>query len=528
MLNRYLLIREAGLRADQRLALACLQGLLNRTEPRMLVVRHPQDEHWADWYLRYGYEPEEIGWAKIGGLLSWACQGAVLVDPALPATLGVAVTACAARELLPWSPALAAEHPEVPVKLELGGRWPDKLSVYHWAYQELWPSCTRDTLASVHISGGEWPGAPILDFAVARRAFTTNLVVNDVDFPEEAAFWQGIMAQASPLALAVGWHQPEDIEATYVQACSQAGLVQVCSSGAGNLSFHRHLRARQPFRQDHLEQAELDPDAVYLTFTQTDGDSIVAMTNLQQQQWASPLRGTIPLGWWMAPRLADDLGPALLEYYYETKGPQDYLLCGPSGAGYNYLSQFRDREGYLALTRRYLQAVDLRALMVINRVVQRLPGRAVAHRTAAGEVPLPLDERGGLVEQDKNEHGADWVDPGVVADYAAALPQVLGFFQGFEPVVGEEHRFVGEIPWIPTQVMVDGPAQAMADIERCLAGRPRPAFVSATVNMCGPMVRRMFEQLSQLMVMLEARGYRVVRPDVFLALRREAHRELGV
>jgi len=159
--------------------------------------------------------------------------------------------------------------------------------------------------------------------------------------------------------------------------------------------------------------------------------------------------------------------------------------------------------------------------------VQHLPGRRIAHRTAAGDIPLPLDERGGLVEATKNQYGADWVDQAVVEAYVAALPEVLGYFQGFETVVGEEDRFVGEVPWVPTKVMVDDPDQGRADIEQYLAGRPRPAFVSCTVNMCGPMVRRMFEKLAQLMVMVEAKGYRVVRPDEFLALRKQARRELG-
>jgi len=516
----YLLIRDADLREDQRLALVCLQGLLNREGPRLYVVRNPQDEHWADWYLRYGYEPREVGWEAMVELLP-AASGAVMVDPALPATAGVAVTACAARGLLPWSEVLAREHPAVPVTLDLRGRGWDKVAAYRWAKELFWADCAHDTLCSGHFRGdGAWAN-PILDFAVARRAFTSSLVVNEVEFPEEAALWRGMMAETDPLALCVGWHQPEDIEATYVQACSLAGMLEVCSSGAGNLSFHRHIAAREPLRQDHVTTADPDPRAVYLTFSQTDGDSIVAMTNLQQQQWVSPFRGTVPMGWWMAPKLADDLGPALLEYYYRTKGPQDYLLCGPSGAGYNYPSRFRDRQAYLALTRRYMKTCDMRTIMVINRWVQMLPGRRVAHRTKAGDIPLPLEGQfGGPVEAIKNQYGADWLDEAVVRDYVAALPEALGFFQGFEPVVGEEDRFVDGVPWVPTQVMVDDPAQGMADIEKFLAGRPRPAFVSCTVNMCGPMNRRMFEKLAQLLAMTEAKGYLVVRPDEFLALQR--------
>lgn len=525
MPERYLLIRESGLREDQRLALACLQGLVNRDGPQLYVVRGPNDEHWADWYLRYGLEPEEVGWGRVGELLP-AAAGAVLVDWQFRHSIGPAVTACSTQGLLPWSEALAAEHPQVPIRLDLRGRWQEKSAAYRWAAAELWPACSRDTVASVHIGAGEFSNG-LLDYVVAQRAFLSGMAVNEIDFPQEAALWRGMLAQMNPLGLAVGWHQPEDIEATWVQACSEAGVLEVCSSGVGNLSFHRHVKARHPYRQDHIATARLDPAATYVTFSQTDGDSIAAMAGLQQRQWTSPFRGSAPLGWWMAPKLGLDLGPALLEYYYETKGPADYLMCGPSGAGYNYPTPFRDRKAYLALSRQLMQAADMRTVMVINRLVQRLPGNLVAHRTAAGDIPLPLGEHGGPIEELKNQYGADWVDQAVVEDYAAGLPEALGFFQGFETVVGEEDRFVGDVPWVPTKVMVDDPEQGLADIERYLAGKPKPAFVSCTVNMCGPMNRRMYEKLLQLCVQLDAKGYRVVRPDEFLTLRREARRELG-
>jgi len=93
-------------------------------------------------------------------------------------------------------------------------------------------------------------------------------------------------------------------------------------------------------------------------------------------------------------------------------------------------------------------------------------------------------------------------------------------------VVGEEDRVIDGKPWVPTKVMIDSPEQGERDIEAYLQAigyRPgKPAFVSCTVNMCGPMNQRMFEKMLILARRLQSKGYRLLRPDEFLLLRRKA------
>jgi GxGYxYP putative glycoside hydrolase C-terminal domain/GxGYxYP_N second domain/GxGYxYP_N 1st domain len=71
-----------------------------------------------------------------------------------------------------------------------------------------------------------------------------------------------------------------------------------------------------------------------------------SMADVQKAFWLHPRRGEVPLGWEVAPVFAK-VGPAVLEYYFETLTDNDYLVCGPSGIGYNYLSGFEDWQGYL-------------------------------------------------------------------------------------------------------------------------------------------------------------------------------------
>ncbi|UCH33510.1 MAG: hypothetical protein JSV65_13165 [Armatimonadota bacterium] len=515
-------VRTDDVEEDERIALAALQGLANRGAPRLFLIHGAADEHWLHWYASYGFAPEKRAFDEALQALGDCLKGAVVWDEKLRDTIPLSLSIAGARDVLPLSARLA-ERLNLPVVEDLRGRWQDRVAAYRWAHEQVWPNCSRDILGSFGVR--DEPGSfsnLVCDLLVARRGFASSLAVS-TDLPDEAALCERFMSETNDLALAVGWHTHRDIEATYVDACSRHGMIQICSSGGSNMSFHQHVAAQQLLKQDHFDEAGIElRKAVYVTFNQTDGDALHSMCNLQQGQWGSPLRGSIPMGWWIAPKLAHDLGPALLEYYYRTRTANDYLVAGPSGAGYNYPSVMPNLDEYLRTTAEYMKLTNTRAIHVINRVVKRVPGDKVLHRTAAGDIPLSIED-GGLNEELKNTYGADYLDDDVAENYARALPGCIGFFQGFETVVGEEDRFPAGAPWIPTKVMVDSPAQGLRDIERFLEGRSLPAFVSATINMCGPMNRSMFEKLTELARELRARGHLIVRPDEFLIACRKAH-----
>ena len=507
----------------ERVALMCLQGLANRAGARMFLIHRPDfDAHWLNWYAYYGIEAEEANADAAAEKFGRLAGGLVVWDEKLRDTIPIAITMAGIRGLVATDANTAARFPHAPVVEDMRGRWQSKVEAYRWAVEHLLPQCARHAVGSLEVGEkAESFWSPAVDYLVGERAFVHSLCVHP-ERPEEAELWHRTASQMEREAFAVGWSVPPDIEATYVDACSRHHLAQLCSSGGTNLSFHQHIAAKAPLRQKHAREGDVRLEkAVYITFSQTDGDALHSMTNLQQGQWASALRGSVPMGWWIAPRLSAGLGPALLEYYCRTATPNDYLVAGPSGAGYNYPSVYDGLDRFLALTREHMRLSDTHTIWMINRVVKVLPGGFVQHRTKAGDIPLPLKD-GNLVEETKNKYGADWLDEDVATRYIRALPDCPGFFQGFEPVVGEEDRMIDGKLWIPTKVMVDSPEHGERDIDAYLQGKPLPAFVSCTVNMCGPMNQRMFEKMLVLARRLEGKSHRIVRPDEFLLLRRQA------
>ena len=284
------------------------------------------------------------------------------------------------------------------------------------------------------------------------------------------------------------------------------------------MSFHRHVAAKGSYRQEHCAEACCDPQARYATLVVSDGDSWDAMTLGMGAFWLDPLRGAVPLGWEVAPAFAE-LAPAVLEHYFRTATPNDYLVCGPSGASYAYMSCLPDPDGFLEETAELLDRTSLRAIWTINRVVRHLPGGRVEHLLRDGPAIYTRHEARGF-HGIKDERGSDWVDDEAVRRYVRGLPRCDGFFQGWERIPGESPRWVDGTPWFPAQVLASGEVdQVVAEFMRAAEAQPRPAFVPAHVSVFRFDLGRVVETVARL----RSEGFEVVRPDVFLALARDAN-----
>src|SRR5258707_15604118 len=77
---------------DMRLTLTCLQGLVNRSQPRLYLVEDRYDELWLDW-LRERGDVDEIDWLEVGQVFERflpEVKVMFVADPRIPATVNVA------------------------------------------------------------------------------------------------------------------------------------------------------------------------------------------------------------------------------------------------------------------------------------------------------------------------------------------------------------------------------------------------------------------------------------------------------
>ena len=351
--------------ADVKLLLATLQGVVNKTAPRIYLLTsndpyNPLWDHEEDWLAwmeeAYGVTSERV--ASPLDLLErhrGEVQGAVVYDPALPESINVATVLSGLDRAVVVSPALVevVAGTGIPVLTDLRGRWSDPVEMYRWAYRTLWPRCNHCVLAFVH------EGLPVSrDYLVRNNVFCVNL---NYHIPEERALLERILAETPRNIPVLGWAIDELIG---VATFSRFGKFHVASDHVPNLSVHSGLPARVHRQPDPPPLPDLE-NRIYVAFAYTDGDSLSYTHRWGRTNWDDPARGEIPLAWETAPGLLD-LAPAVLDYYYSTMSPQDLFVSPVSGIGYMYPNLYPDLAAFLALTRPYYEALDLNVQWVLN------------------------------------------------------------------------------------------------------------------------------------------------------------------
>jgi len=346
--------------ADQQLLLTTLQGVVNRRRPRIYLLQ-PQGEGLDTWLDALAVPHHQT--ARPMSLLADyrdEVTGAVLYDPDVAGTINVATTLAGLHDAVATSAALAASA-GLPVIADLRGQFASDLDAYTWAAASLWPHTTHRMLIGLDpgISGY------LRDYAVANRALVMFL---DPSVAAELALLEQLMADVPAGSPYLGWW-PSDLtgESDGTQVASQYGLFVVATDYSANLSVFSGAHA--PVSKAR-QRATVPPlgNKIYVTFTLTDGDNLQYDQHHMRQLWDDPSRGKVPLNWTVQP-LAADAAPTFLAYYQRTATSNDYLMAGPSGAGYVYPGDWpADSLGsYTQMTRRYLDRTGMDTAVILNR-----------------------------------------------------------------------------------------------------------------------------------------------------------------
>lgn len=195
------------------------------------------------------------------------------------------------------------------------------------------------------------------DFGVSRRAFTFAA-------GKDAAFRTETVRAMGPNALVYGWG-PDEYE--WVQDLSRANASGIAADWSLNLSALQHLpagklrRPRRPLPPD-------EPNVHYVAFVLSDGDNIQWLGGGfpgDSKFWASPLRGTFPMTWEIAPILAE-VAPRTLRYLYKTAKPTDGFVTGAGLPGYTFPHLQPDPAALAKQTAPFLRRADVNIASVLN------------------------------------------------------------------------------------------------------------------------------------------------------------------
>ncbi len=216
--------------------------------------------------------------------------------------------------------------------------------INRWAYDTYGSRCNNDYVVWLGGESGRIMKPGVADFAIAKRAFVTDLSTLPSD-TIEYRLADEIFRKQKPFSMVMGWHSyAKDKERDYVRLASHYALRVEGLHTLPNLSF-TSMTPPSPgfiFKNNHnvIDGKEYKPEKkVYVTCIQSDGLGLGA--------WEKPGRGSIPYAWevtinwlWMCPTMLESTSLT-----HTTKGCR--MLSASSMAMFLLIRFRRERGGRL-------------------------------------------------------------------------------------------------------------------------------------------------------------------------------------
>ncbi|MFC5651323.1 GxGYxYP domain-containing protein [Paenibacillus solisilvae] len=149
---------------DVKILLATLQGIVNRSEPRIYLLENKEEGKYT-WLndLDVPYKVRDDYW-QIVKTFKDEVKGVIVYDPKVSDSINVATTLAGLKDAVVASPELAAKLQAAPYNMQilddLQGKFKDRMDAYTWQYENLWNQTTHRMLVglspdtSIKIPGG--------------------------------------------------------------------------------------------------------------------------------------------------------------------------------------------------------------------------------------------------------------------------------------------------------------------------------------------------------------------------------------
>lgn len=347
-----------GLDAATQLLAISVQGIVNRTTPRIYLLSNP-GEGKMTWLNDLGVPFDApVEPLSLVSRFRSELRGAVIYDPALPATINIATTIAGLDDGVVTSAAQASAL-GLPVLTDLTGRFSDELSANTWAIDNLWPRTSQRMVISLNPT----IAAGLRDYAIANRAFSTWLDHSD---PAQRALIERLADDMPTNSPYIGWLRGG--ESTTVETLSKRSVYVIAADTSQNLTVLGGVSAPINSRPRVITPPPLE-NKIYVTLTYSDGDNLQYAQHKMRMLWDDPARGSIPINWPIPPEILD-AAPPILSYYQRSSTASDYLLSGPSGLGYVFPISWPDAtfSTYVERTTRYAQRAGMNSTAILNRI----------------------------------------------------------------------------------------------------------------------------------------------------------------
>lgn len=361
----------ASLSDPERVMFCTLQGIINRTRPRILLYNHNEEPRntWPSAHtLRVSPVSSSTPYSMVD-LFKDEVKGLVLYSTSRSEHYAnLAITIAGLDRLLPVTAdirsKLEANGMDFPVVVDLTSLTMNKAAdIYKYLYDNYWSRCNHRLLIS------ERPLIPYVhDIGAAAGSACVYL---DPRNSGERTVLDKFLADLTPgRDFVLGWY-PE--ERSGIGEATKYGLSTVPADFFENATVYTAVKKEVKIypvpKRPKLE------NKVYATVYLSDGDNIQYVQHAMAKIFEQSGRGKMPMNWTISPALAD-ISPCMLNYYYRKATNNDCFVSGPSGMGYampydelnhKYYASQRDKElitPYVQLSNRYIEKSGLRVITV--------------------------------------------------------------------------------------------------------------------------------------------------------------------
>ena len=370
----------ASLSDEERVMFCTLQGIVNRTRPRILLYNH-NEEPQSTWPTAHSLRPSSISTSspyELVKLYKDEINGLVLYSNERSEHYSnLAVTIAGLDRLLPVTAAvrekLVAGGMDFPVVEDLTElTMTTAANIYKYLYENYWSRCNHRLLIS------ERPTIPYVhDIGVACGSACVWL---DPRNGTERVVLDRLLRDMTPgRDIVLGWY-PE--ERSGVGEATRYGLSTVPADFFENTTVYSAVN--KPIKIAPVPKRPKLENKVYAAVYISDGDNIQYCQHAMAKIFEQGGRGQMALNWTISPALAD-FSPSMLNYYYRKASSNDCFVSGPSGVGYampydahnsRYYASANSSEvitPYTQLTQRYIEKAGLRVITIWDNIsaVQR-------------------------------------------------------------------------------------------------------------------------------------------------------------
>ncbi len=377
---RSLDMNAAGLSDEERVMFCTLQGIVNRTRPRILLYNH-NEEPQNTWPSAHDLSTSPISASRPYDLVKSfkeEIKGLVLYSNERSEHYSnLAATIAGLDRLLPVTAEirdkLVAQGLDFPVVEDLTSlTMTGALSIYTYLYRNYWSRCNHRLLISLR------PTIPYVhDIAAACGSACVWL---DPRNSNERQLLDRMLKDMTPgRDIVLGWY-PE--ERSGVGEATKYGLSTVPADFFENTTVYAAVN--KPVKISPVPKRPKLENKIYAAVYISDGDNIQYCQHAMAKIFEQSGRGKMALNWTISPALAD-FSPMMLNYYYRKATTNDCFVSGPSGVGYampydghnaRYYASANSSEvitPYTQLTQRYIEKAGLRVITIWDNIseVQR-------------------------------------------------------------------------------------------------------------------------------------------------------------